>query len=530
MTSFGKVKIRTKLFVPFASIGIVTAVVGLLGVKILVFCTAVGTLIVGAIIANGTSSKIKKVLEYSETVQTGGMDADEISGSNELAELAAAFCKTIEYRKSMTEALKNIGMGNFTSNVRIRSENDNVGKSMQFCINNGRALEKEVQRVAEAVRDGNLRERCKDDTFRGGYVVLMNNINMILHSLIKPPSRVLKVLNKVMERDLTARVTDTSMGDHAKFNNAVNSMIRTLDDALTRVRLAAEQVSSASNQISAGSQTLSQQAAEQANAIEQVSSNLHEVAAMTKQNSENAKEARELSKIAETSIEAGFESMMRLSEAINKINASSDSTAKIIKTIDEIAFQTNLLALNAAVEAARAGDTGKGFAVVAEEVRNLAMRSAKAAKNTARLIEESVKNSESGVALNQEVLVNLKDINDQVRKVGAVMTEIAGASEQQIHSVEQANSVIKQMNIVTQQVAAHAEESASGAEELSGQADELKDMVHAFHLSNDAGDRKISSSADPQKALGQYESDIIAFHKTDSKAVRIIPLDPLDSL
>jgi methyl-accepting chemotaxis protein len=526
MTSFGNVKIRTKLFAAFASIGIITAVFELLGVKILVLCSAIGALILGAIIANSISSQLKKVLQFSKTVHTGGMDADEISGSNELAELATAFRKTIEYRKSMTEALTNIGMGNFTSNVKIRSESDSVGKSMQFCINNGRALEKEVQRVAEAARDGKLRERCKDDTFRGGYVVLMNSINMILDSLVKPPSRAMKVLNKVVEGDLTVRVTHTSMGDHATFQNAVNSMIQTLDDALTRVKLAAEQVSSTSNQISAGSQTLSQQSSEQAKSIEEVSSSLHEVAAMTQQNSENAKEARKLSNIAETSVDAGVASMMRLSEAIDKINASSDSTAKIIKTIDEIAFQTNLLALNAAVEAARAGDAGKGFAVVAEEVRNLAMRSAQAAKNTANLIEESIKNSESGVTLNQEVLANLKDINDEVKKVGAVMAEIADASEQQTHAMEQVNGVINQMNIVTQQLAAHAEESAGGAEELSGQADQLEYMVHAFRLSNNVGDQMKSFSAAPRKAPAQHTPDIMAFQKTDGKAAKPITLDP----
>jgi len=142
--------------------------------------------------------------------------------------------------------------------------------------------------------------------------------------------------------------------------------------------------------------------------------------------------------------------------------------------------------LNAAVEAARAGDAGKGFAVVAEEVRNLAMRSAEAAKNTANLIEESVHNSENGVNLNREVLNNLTEINGQVKKVGTVMAEIAAASEQQTQGVDQVNSVITQMNLVTQQIAANAEESASGAEEFSGQAEELKSMVRAFQLSKGA--------------------------------------------
>jgi methyl-accepting chemotaxis protein len=429
----------------------------------------------------------------------------------------------------MAEALTRISQGNFDLNVKLRSESDSVGKTLQHCMENGRALEQEIARVAEAARDGRLRERCHDDHFKGSYVKLVGSINLMMDSLVKAPAKAMKVLNKVVEGDLTARVTDVSTGDHAAFQNSLNAMIKTLDDALTRVGLAAEQVSSASNQISAGSQTLSQKASEQAGSIEEVSSSLHEVAAMTRQNSENAKEARKLSKIAESSVEAGVESMMRLSEAINRIKASSDSTAKIIKTIDEIAFQTNLLALNAAVEAARAGDAGKGFAVVAEEVRNLAMRSAEAAKNTANLIEESVKNSESGVALNQEVLVNLNDINGQVKKVGAVMAEIAEASEQQTHGVEQVNGVINQMNIVTQQVAANAEESASGAEELSGQAEELKSMVHAFSLSNDSFEGLSSGKAKSRRPTLPPGPTTTAQNK-EKKAANIIPLDPLESL
>jgi methyl-accepting chemotaxis protein len=178
-----------------------------------------------------------------------------------------------------------------------------------------------------------------------------------------------------------------------------------------------------------------------------------------------------------------MESMKRLSESIRQIKTSSDATAKIVKTIDEIAFQTNLLALNAAVEAARAGDAGKGFAVVAEEVRNLAIRSAEAAKNTANRIEESVKNAAGGVAINQEVLKNLDEINAQIRKVSEVMAEIAGASEQQSQGIEQVNTAVEQLNMVVQQVAANAEQSASAAQELWKQADVMQSMIGQFHLS-----------------------------------------------
>ena len=245
-------------------------------------------------------------------------------------------------------------------------------------------------------------------------------------------------------------------------------------------------VASAAGQIGQGSQALAQGASEQASSLEEVGASLQEMASMTRQNAGNSQEARGLTETSRTGVQRGLESMQRLSEAMEKIKASSDATARIVKTIDEIAFQTNLLALNAAVEAARAGDAGKGFAVVAEEVRNLAMRSAEAAKSTAELIDESVHNAESGVALNQTVLGQLQEITGQTNQVGEVMGEIATASEQQSSGIEQITSAVEQMNQLTQQNAANSEESASAAEELSGQAEELRGLVAAFRLSRQA--------------------------------------------
>jgi methyl-accepting chemotaxis protein len=192
--------------------------------------------------------------------------------------------------------------------------------------------------------------------------------------------------------------------------------------------------------------------------------------------------------------------MKRLADAIDRIKSSSDKTAKIVKTIDEIAFQTNLLALNAAVEAARAGDAGKGFAVVAEEVRSLAMRSAEAAKSTADLIEESVKNAEGGVAINQEVMKNLVEINDQVKKVSDVMAEIAASSEQQSRGVDQVNTAVEQVNQVTQQTASNAEESASAAEELASQAEDMRGVVSSFSLTKVKGATGWSAKAPKEEA------------------------------
>jgi len=223
-------------------------------------------------------------------------------------------------------------------------------------------------------------------------------------------------------------------------------------------------------------------AGEQAEALAKISHSVEELSVMTRRNTDNAQAVTGLTQAARASAELGGESMASLSQAIDRIKASSDATAKIVKTIDEISFQTNLLALNAAVEAARAGDAGRGFAVVADEVRNLAMRSAEAAKSTSALIEEAVQNAAAGVSINKEVLSQLSDITARVGQVGDVMREIASASDQQLRGTEEISSAVKQMNAVTQEVASRSSESASAAEELGGQAEGLREMVNNFEL------------------------------------------------
>jgi len=206
---------------------------------------------------------------------------------------------------------------------------------------------------------------------------------------------------------------------------------------------------------------------------------------MARQNALNAQEARGLSEQARSGAALGVRGMERLTAAMQKIKDSSNDTAKIVKTIDAIAFQTNLLALNAAVEAARAGDAGKGFAVVADEVRHLAQRSAEAARNTAQLIEDAVRNAEGGSAINDELLGHLRQIDLQVDRVGVVMGEIAAASDQQRQGVEQITVAMDRMNAITQGVAATSEQSASAGAELMCQAEQLKIAVGGFTLLDD---------------------------------------------
>jgi hypothetical protein len=237
------------------------------------------------------------------------------------------------------------------------------------------------------------------------------------------------------------------------------------------------QTKDASGQVSAASQQLAQGANEQAVSLQETTSSLATMASITRQNAENAGQANAVAQKAIVLAGEGVESMRVMLDAIDKIKASASETAKIIKTIDEIAFQTNLLALNAAVEAARAGEAGKGFAVVAEEVRNLARRSAEAAKSTASMIAHAQKDADEGVQVTSEVARKLTGIQDNAGKVAGLIAEIASVSKQQSQSIEQVNAAVSEMDKVVQQNAASAEQSASSSEALSSQAEELSAMV-----------------------------------------------------
>jgi methyl-accepting chemotaxis protein len=255
------------------------------------------------------------------------------------------------------------------------------------------------------------------------------------------------------------------------------SITSALNKVIASLSAGSDQVSGAAGQVSQSSQSLAEGASEQASSLEETSASLEELSSMTKQNSDNARQANTMSGETRKSVDESREAMARMGEAIGKIKASSDQTAKIIKTIDEIAFQTNLLALNAAVEAARAGDAGKGFAVVAEEVRNLAQRSAEAAKTTASLIEDSQKNADHGVSVSREVADILSGIVGRVQKLSNLIGEVSAASEEQAKGIEQIGTAVSQMDKLSQANAANAEESASASEELSAQSKELAVMV-----------------------------------------------------
>ena len=258
----------------------------------------------------------------------------------------------------------------------------------------------------------------------------------------------------------------------------ITSITKSINQIVNNLKTGAEQVFQASEQLSSASQSLAEGSSEQAAAIEETSSTLDETSSMVQQNTENTKQASALSNSAKESADKGNKEMEEMMKAMSEIKESSSQISKIIKVIDDIAFQTNILALNAAVEAAGAGEAGMGFAVVAEEVRNLAQRSAQAAKDTSDMIETSIIRANKGADIAERVFKSLEEIKGQAKKVNEIMNEITTASQEQAQGIFQINKAVNQMEQVTQSIASGAEESASSSEELSAQAESLMEIVN----------------------------------------------------
>nr|WP_320048856.1 methyl-accepting chemotaxis protein [uncultured Desulfuromonas sp.] len=298
---------------------------------------------------------------------------------------------------------------------------------------------------------------------------------------------------QIAEGNLDVEVKLASAED--QLGLALQKMVNGLNNSLGQVQTASSQISSAADEIADASQALSQGATESASSLEEISSSLDELAAQTKTNAEHSGQANILADNAKLAAEKGNRQMQSMVTAMTEINDSSQNISKIIKTIDEIAFQTNLLALNAAVEAARAGQHGKGFAVVAEEVRNLAARSAKAAQETAELIESSVAKTNNGSDIAEQTATALEEIVGEIGKVSELISEITVASKEQAEGVSQINIGITQIDQVTQQNTASAEQSAAASEELSGQANQMQEMLKQFRLRKTAQRTSLAPSA-----------------------------------
>jgi methyl-accepting chemotaxis protein len=357
-----------------------------------------------------------------------------------------------------------------------------IKNNLNQCIEAVNILVADALMLAQAAVEGKLTTRADATKHAGDFKRIVQGVNQTLDAVLEPINEAAGVLEKLSQRDLRVRVKGNYQGDHAKIKESVNATGEALHDALLRVAVAVDQVSSASGQIASSSQSVADGASQQASALEETSSSLESMSAMTKRSADNAQQANGLAQTAKGAATEGAAAMEQMGTAMTKIRASAEGTSQIIKDINEIAFQTNLLALNAAVEAARAGEAGRGFAVVAEEVRSLALRSKEAAMKTEVLIKESVRQAEEGEVTAKGVSTKLGEIVTGVTKVTDIVAEISASAKEQSGGIDQVNRAVTEMNKVTQQNAANSEESSSAAAELSSQSEELAAMIGAFQL------------------------------------------------
>ncbi len=369
-----------------------------------------------------------------------------------------------------------------------RSENDQMMPSATAMMEAIVGLLDESKMLAAAAFEGRLEVRGNAEKFAGKYREIIAGLNQALDAMVQPIHRASDVLHQMAQGNLADGMTGEYRGEYARIQAALNDALDSFNQILGEINNAAGQVAAAARQVSGGSQALSQGATEQAATVEELSAAITEIAAQTKQNALRADQVHELADLAQNSATEGNEQMAAMLAAMGAIDEAATSIAKIIQVIDEIAFQTNILALNAAVEAARAGQHGKGFAVVAEEVRNLAGRSAKAARETAELIEGSLRKVADGTRLANQTATSLNKIVTGVAQTADLAGEIAVASNEQATGIAQIDQGINQVSQVIQTTTATSEESASASEELSSQAEHLKEMVGRFKLRHQAAE------------------------------------------
>lgn len=344
------------------------------------------------------------------------------------------------------------------------------------------AVEKEVANLVTGAVNGDFNQRISLDGKEGFFRQLGEGINQLMETSSVGLAEVARVLGALANGDLRERITNEYHGMFGQLKDNSNTTSERLTDIVRQIQDATDAIDTAAKEIATGNTDLSQRTEEQASSLEETASSMEQLTSTVRQNAENAKQANQLAISASDIATKGGGVVSRVVDTMASINESSKKIVDIISVIDGIAFQTNILALNAAVEAARAGEQGRGFAVVATEVRNLAQRSAAAAKEIKSLISDSVETVQTGSRLVDEAGKTMNEIVSSVKRVTDLMSEISAASLEQSSGIEQVNKAITQMDEVTQQNAALVEEAAAAAESLEEQARSLADAVSVFQI------------------------------------------------
>ncbi len=393
----------------------------------------------------------------------------------------------------------------------LDDDGNHIGNAVEWIDNNARARYRdEISDLINACKGGNLQKKGDADRMDEVYQPMLQGVNEVIEAIVAPIGEIRGKLENISKGNLTSYVTGNYEGDHNILKTSLNETLDNLNEILNEVSGAANQMSVAASQVNESSQSISQGSVEQASSLEEITASMTQISSQVKQNADNANQANQLSISAREVAENGNGLMQNMINAMAEIDESAKNIQKIIKAIDEIAFQTNLLALNAAVEAARAGIHGKGFAVVAEEVRNLAARSANAAKETTALIEGSASKVQAGLSLADETAQALSDIVVGVGKVTELNGEIASASKEQSLGINQINEGLIELDKATQANTAGSEQCAAAATELSGQASQLLEMLKRFTLVNYEDQETTPASSDLTPEILNQIRDLIA--------------------
>lgn len=358
------------------------------------------------------------------------------------------------------------------------------------------SIQKEVAAIIEAAAAGDFAKRLDTSAMKGFFLQLGDGINALLEVNASALNDIGRVLSRLSHGDLTDTVTTDYQGMLGKLKDDTNATVANLREIVGQIKTSGDAINTAAQEIATGNQDLSSRTEQQASSLEETASSMEELTSTVKQNADNARQANELAGNAQQVAVRGGDVVAQVVQTMNAIHQSSSKIGDIIGVIDGIAFQTNILALNAAVEAARAGEQGRGFAVVATEVRNLAQRSAAAAKEIKGLIADSVEKVESGNKQVDQAGRTMAEVVSSIQRVAKIMADIAEASREQSAGIEQVGLAVSQMDEVTQQNAALVEQAAAAAESLEEQAQSLVQAVSVFVLGE-------SQTALPGKARAQ---------------------------
>jgi len=444
------------------------------------------------IYANKAVQQILKNAENDIRKQLPDFSADKMLGVN-----IDTFHKNPAHQANLlktftTTYVANLEIGGrylrVTASPVVNQEGARLGAVAEWLDRTGEVtVEQEVARIVDGARNGDFEQRLTLDGKEGFFRQLAEGLNQLSQVTSTGLNDVARVLKFVAQGDLTQQIEAEYSGIFGQLKVDTNTTVERLQEVMIQIKQATDAINTAAQEIAAGNQDLSSRTEEQASSLEETSSSMEELNSTVKQNAENARQANDLAKSSNAVATKGGEMVKRVVSTMSDIQDSSKKIADIIGVIDSIAFQTNILALNAAVEAARAGEQGRGFAVVATEVRNLAQRSATAAKEIKTLIAESVSKVDGGARLVQDAGNTMDDVVTSFQKVADLVTDIANASREQSSGIEQVTQAVSQMDEVTQQNAALVEQAAAAAESLEEQSRGLVEAVGMFKLSDGGG-------------------------------------------